>query len=359
MQKEVESVVWKKIKSAAAVVSITLLIWYAADQNVSEQELFSITVRVKSADPNRYAGLAEYPYKQALAVTLHGTRSRLREFNELARSRDVFVVEVDRSRPSGPATQALSTVDDIVRRIPEIRELRLSVRSVRPETLEARIDDYITLDHVRIQPDYGDLQVEAKRSRDTVSVRLPAFIARQLGDDPVATAPAEQAIRTAVADTRSDRFRVTVPLTLAVPSDFDPDIHIDFLPTAEVTITGRIEARKETRAIGPIQITWSIPDEIQRDYVMVAQQERFRVNIDVTGPRDRIEQLDPANILGLIEVYARDRDDPGPGKAIIRRVRFVLPPDFADCALAPQAQPYEIRFKLEPRIAAANPAGAD
>jgi hypothetical protein len=85
--------------------------------------------------------------------------------------------------------------------------------------------------------------------------------------------------------------------------------------------------------------------------VIVKDEADLRVHIDVIGPKGRVEQLDPADILGMVEVRAGDLNDPGPGVEIPRQVRFILPKEFPDCELSPEAQTYEVRFKLMPRRA--------
>ena len=338
---------WKKFKTACVVVGITLLIWFAADQNVMEPRTFPITVRLASSDPDRYAGLAEPPYQRTVRVTLRGRRRHLHEFAGLLQSRSVFVANIDRTKPVSVTPQSISVIDDVLSKIKAIRESRLAVDGVEPVALLARIDEYVTVANVRVQPDYGDLKVTANVSPQTVSVRLPRFVAKRLGPQPVATALAEQRIR---ADQAPDgRFTIKAPLVFGGLKDLDPDVRIEFLPSSEVTISGRIEALTETQSKGPIQITWSIPDDVQKKYVVVADQANFRVNIDVTGPKMRLDQLEPADILGIVEVFAGDMDAPGPGKEITREVKFILidPAKCPGCTLSSES--HEVRFRLEPR----------
>jgi|GEM_PF-1737741 len=342
-------VIWNKIKTATVVVVITFLIWFAADQNVMEPESFGIPIRLASADPDRYAGLAEAPYQVTLRVTLRGRRRHLQDFAEQLKSQSVFVANIDESKPTSKTPQPISVIDDVLSTIKLIQESHLAIASVEPMTLSARIDKYEHLQGVHVKPDYGDLKVSAELSPQTVSVRLPRFAADLLGSAPVAAAAAEQRIRAAqVAD---GRFEIKAPLTFPTLKDLDPNLPIEFLPAGEVTIKGRIEALTETQRKGPIQITWSIPDDVQAKYVVVATDANFRVNIDVTGPKNRLDQLEPGDILGLVEVFAGDMDDPGPGKEITREVRFILaaPAKFPDCKLSSEA--HEVRFRLEPRPA--------
>lgn len=347
--------IWNKIKSTSVVVLITFLIWFAADQNVMEPESFGIPIRLISADPDRYAGLAEAPYQVTLRVTLRGRRRHLQDFSEQLKSESVFVANIDESKPTSKTPQSISVIDDVLSTIKPIQESRLAIASVEPMTLLARIDEYEHVTDVHVKPDYGDLRVSAEVSPQTVSVRLPRFVADLLGSAPVATAVAEQRIRAAQAADGS--FDIKAPLTFPILKDLDPNLPIEFLPSAEVHIKGRIEALTETQRKGPIQITWSIPDGVQTKYVVVANEAKFRVNIDVTGPKNRLDQLESSDILGLVEVLAGDMDDPGPGKEITREVRFILvnPAKFPDCTLS--SETHEVRFRLELRpVASVTPS---
>jgi len=342
-------VIWNKIKTAGVVVVITFLIWFAADQNVMEPETFGIPVRLASNSPDRYAGLAGAPYQTTLRVTLRGRRRHLQDFAELLKSRPVFVANIDESKPTSDRPQSISAIDDVLATIKPIQESRLAIASVEPMTLLARIDEYQRVTDIHVKPDYGDLRVGAEVSPQTVSARLPRFVADQLGSAPVATVAAEQRIRAAQA--ADGNFEIKAPLTFPILKDLDPNISVEFLPSGEVNIKGRIQALTETQRKGPIQVTWSIPDDVQARYVVVAKEANFRVNIDVTGPKNRLDRIEPGDILGLVEVFAGDMNDPGPGKEITREVRFFLvdPAQFPDCTLSSESR--EVRFRLEPRPA--------
>ena len=344
----------RKVRTALVVVVITFLIWFAADQFVLMPEKFVIPVRVVSADSNRYAALADAPF-QRVSVEMRGRRRRLREFGEAVKAAkaqgDHFVVDIDASRPTSPEPQAISTLDDVLLRLEEFRGSRLTINEVEPERLMVRIDDYVTRS-VPVKPDYGDLKVNHQLSPEKVRVRLPRFAYDRLSAR-VATPMVEDLVRDA---SRSDgTFEVQTKLVL---KDVDPNI-VEFLDSDDVKISGNILASTETRNLGPIQIKWFVPDEVQKEYTMVAEQDNFRVFIDVTGPTDRISHLDPAGIRGLVDVLAGDVNAPGPGLYITRRVTFILPPGFSDCSIAPESQDQEIRFQLLKRSGNAIAGGQD
>ncbi|MCG8404069.1 MAG: hypothetical protein MI923_02605 [Phycisphaerales bacterium] len=338
---------WRKFKTAMVVTLITLLIWYAADMNVSETTPFSIQIRLTSADPDRYAGLVtEGPYEQTITVDLKGRRRRLRDFRDLLEKTGVVTIEIDRSQPTSVEPQELSTIDDVLPRMKELQESWLNIDNATPKTLKARIDEIETR-VLPIKEDFGNLEVSAPHlSHQNITVRMPRFAWAMLGDEPVVLDNAEGIIRDAVARADGDSFEEDVPLTMGLMNDLKLDADMVEFQPSEVRVTGRIRATRVTKSKGPIQIKWYIPNEVQKEYVVETEQE-LRMNIDVKGPENRIEQLNAADIRGWVEVFAGDVDDPGPGKEITRKVEFRLPTEFSDCIPVLEPHP-EIRFRLEP-----------
>ncbi len=333
---------WESVKSFIVVSVITILIWFAADRNVSEEQSFQIAVRVVSEDPDRYAALAAPPYQTTLNIRMVGRRRLLQEMADLLKSNAVFEAVLDRSEETGPRPRLLSSTE-LIARIKPLNEARWSIKSIDPATVEIIVDEYETVHNVKVEPQYGDLKVTADPAPAEVSIRLPRFRAGRLRQHPVATADAEPRIRAASKPDGS--FQVKVPLACEAIKDLPAEARVKILPSEEVIITGRIESLTATRRKGPIQITWSIPQQVQQDYVVVVDPEtNFRPDIDVTGPKDAIDQLEPRDIRAFVEVLTADTEKP---HAKIRRAaQFVLPKGFE---LSANSQPYEIAFELEPR----------
>jgi hypothetical protein len=206
-----------------------------------------------------------------------------------------------------------------------------------------RVDFYEVVPNVRVVGEYGDLKVSAKPTPDKVSVRLPRFAAERLRADPVARADAEQRIRS--ARWSDGIFQIKVPVAFPALKDLDPDLKIEVLPSPEVQLSGQIEALTVTRRKGPIQITWSIPQQVQEEFKVVLDPTvNLRPDIDVTGPKELIDQLDPREIRAFVDVMAADTENPH--SPIRRAVKFVPPAGYSVPAESP---PYEIVFQLEPR----------
>jgi hypothetical protein len=331
---------WDKLKSHSVVVVITVFIWLVADQNVREEQSFQIPIRVNSRDPDRYAALAEPPYQIILDATLAGRRRHLKDFADLINSRQVLEALVDEGKLSSSQPQSISAEADILGRIKEFKEARLVVESVTPRTVAVLIDDYETVPNLAVEPNYGDLKVIADPSPAKISIRLPEFAAATLKADPVFRPNVEQRIREARGPDNS--FEIRVPVSFDF-ENLDPQRPIKVTPADEITIIGRIESLTETRRKGPIQITWSIPDEAQLKYVVAVKSDQsLRQDIDITGPKGQVDQLPVQKIRGFVDIMAGDE----PNKEITRAVRYVLPEGFS---LASDPAQQEITFTLLPR----------
>ena len=335
---------WDHIKSFTAVAVITVLIWFAADRNVSEEQAFQVALRVVSDDPDRYAALATPPYQTTLTVRMVGRRRLLQEMSELFNTKTVFEAALDRGEETGSQPRMMSTAQ-LLEKVKQFRDARYNIKSVEPANVAVIVDEYVTVHNVKVEPQYGDLKVTADPSPAEISMRLPRFRAGRLRQQPVATADAEARIRAASKPDGS--FQVKVPLVCEALKALPAEARVKLLPSEEVIITGRIESLTATRRKGPIQITWSIPQQVQKDYIVVVDPDtNFRPDVDVTGPKDAVDQLEPRDIRAFVEVLTADAEKPH--TKIRRAAQFVLPKGFE---LAAGAQPYEITFELDPRIA--------
>jgi hypothetical protein len=335
---------WEKIRSGVAVVVITALIWLAADQNVMEDQTFQVPVRLASEDVHRYVAFSDPPYQYTFNVTLHGRRRHLKDFADALGSKILFEAVLDPARETSLSPQVLES-KEILSRIKPLADSGLKIASVEPAHVSAYIDEFETVPSVRVNPNYGDLKVGAEPSPAKVSVHLPRFAAKQLRNDPVARADAQQRILAARQPDGS--FKVKIPLVLDALKDMDPGLPVKILPSGEVLISGQVQSLTETQRKGPVQITWSIPQQIQDEFRIIPDPAaNFRPDVDVVGPKGMVDQLDARDIRGFVDVFTADVEKPG--VKIRRQAQFVLPPGFTIALTSP---PCEIAFELQPRAA--------
>jgi hypothetical protein len=339
---------WEKVRSGVAVVTITALIWVAADQNVMEDQTFQVPVRLAPDDPQKYVAFADAPYQVTFNVTLHGRRRHLKDFAGVLRSKVLFETSMDSTKESSPAPQMLES-KEILSRVKPLADSGLKIVSAEPVHTAVYIDEYATVPDVKVSPNYGDLKVSAEPVPARVSVHLPRFAAVRLRNDPIARAEAQQRILAARQPDGS--FKVKIPLVLDALKDLDPGLPVKILPSGEVLISGQIQSQTETQRKGPVQVTWSIPQKVQDEFRIIPDTAaNFRPDIDVVGPKDLVDQLDARDIRGFVEVFAADVEKPG--LKIRRQAQFVLPSGFT---VAPNSPPCEIVFELQPRSSGGAP----
>lgn len=335
-----------KIKTFIATAGLTVLIWLAADQNVTDSIRVEIPVRLAADD--RYAVLHSPAGVVNFSVTLTGRRRRLADFRERleARKPSPFESQVDRSVRSSSEPQVMVS-SEAIGQIRELSGAGLSMSAIEPPNILVLVDDYEVVPDITVVPNYGTLRGDATVTPAKVSARLPRFAAAALRSDPTVRVDAESAIRDAKA-ARPDERGFTV--TLRLPSEIRSGVPVAFTP-GEVVLNGKVESLTETRRIGPVQIKFLIPDEVQQKYrVVAADGSNFRPDIDVVGPAASLARLDPRDVRGLVEIKASDVDQAG--QEIPRNAVFDLPRDPPGLAIPADAAPHQIVFKLVEREAA-------
>lgn len=339
----------RKLRTALVVVVITLLIWIAADQWVTTDVPVSITIQPISLSSERYVGLAEPPFHRAIKITLRGRRSRIESFRQKYEAPQGDVIKVALDDLQAPSTQ-VDTIDVreyILRNVPELR-LAGNVVSAEPEKLNIRIDDYVDVNNIPVRFDYGELRVNDQPDTRKVSARMPRFVAEneQFEANRYAVVHATPLITNA---TPGQKFEFAAKPMLELPIELPPDA-VQFSPTT-IKVSGQIETLEVQEQKGPITVKWSVPDNVQREYVIVPESESELVALYryVKGPTERVAQLDASKIRAFVEVMAADVTGPELGKTIVRDVVFLLPPDFSDCKLVETSESRQVKFHLERR----------
>ncbi len=335
-----------KIKTFIATMGLTLLIWLAADQNVTDSERFEIPVHIASDD--RYASFHKSISVVNFSVTMTGKRRKLVDFRDLLENRkpNPFDSQVDRSVRSSSEPQVMVS-SEVIGQVKELASSGLTMSSIDPPNVMVLVDDYAIVPDITVMPNYGTLRVDAAVTPAKVSARLPRFAAAQLRIDPTVRVDAEPAIREAKAAKPEERGFTA---TLRLPAENSTGLPVSYTP-GEVVLNGKVESLTETRRVGPVQIKFLIPDEVQQKYrVVAAEGSNFRPDIDVIGPPASLARLDPRDVRGLVEIKAADVDQAG--QEIPRNAVFDLPRDPPGLSFPADAAPHQIVFKLVEREAA-------
>jgi len=341
--------IWNKFKSFCATAALTLLIWLAADQMVTDSTRIEIPVRLVS--DKLYVATRDQSPQLIFSVNLTGRRRKLTEFRDQIENRKSAPFEsvIDPLRHPDKEPQSISGAE-IIRQIHEFATANLSIESITPQTVTVLIDKYDVVPNVTVIPNFGALRVDATCTPTTVSARLPAFAAGSLKNDKSIRVEAETAFRDAKNGNPDAK---TLSAVVHLPIELGPGVPVQFTP-AEVTLRGSVEALTETRRVGPVQIKFLIPDEVQQKYKVVPKPDaNLRPDIDVVGPIAVLARLDPRDVRGLVEIKASDMDQSG--QDISRNAIFDLPRDLPGLTLSATAPPQSIVFRLVERGAADAP----
>jgi hypothetical protein len=326
---------WSKIKAFLGTAALTLLIWLAADQNVSDSQTIEIPVRLTVQ--NGFAVIRKPGPETVFKVTVVGRRRRVMEFRELLEKQrpNAFEAVVSQGQQFSSEPQIISS-DVILGWVREVANASLSRQDVSPPTVTVLIDRYETIRNVTVVPKYGEFKIiEPVCVPPSVDARVPTvrpdaepFIREKRQESPESTS-----------------FQVDVPLVSFV----EQGVPIEFIPS-KATISGVVETVTSTQRIGPVQILLLVPDEVQRRYtVEVDAASNLRPDIFVIGPERMLQQLDARDVRGFVEVRASDMERAG--KEITRDAVFILPAELPGLKLETSAQPHPITFRLNPRAA--------
>ena len=337
-----------RVRTGVAVVAITLLIWIVADQWVATDDEFSVTIVPTSANPDRYVAFADAPYHRTVTIKVHGRRSRIEAFRSKyeAPGGEVIRIPLDDFRSVSTEPQGLSTARDLLRQIPELRQVGAVVEA-DPETMKVRIDKYVDVPDIPLRFDYGELRVVGQSKTKKVTATLPEFVV----SDGRFQADRRAVVHAGALITKrlpGEEFDITADVSLELPIELPPEA-VRVSPK-KIDLSGRIDTLEVTQEKGPITVKWSIPDSVQRDYAVIAESGEFvGLHLYVRGPKDRVSQLDATKIRAFVEILAADTASTDRGDIKTRDVVFLLPPEFSDCTVLEATEPRQVRFRLVKR----------
>lgn len=329
---------WERVKHLATVATFTLLIWFAADQNVEDDRTVDVTIRAVSADPARYVNLDAPGGLVTLRLTVEGLRRHLEAFDDVLARHPVLDAQIDDSKPVGQP-QVLSA-RELLRAVREVEESSLRIADVTPSDVRVWIDDYVVIQDVAVLPEFGDLQVSNPVcSPSRVTVKLPRFAAGTLLASRTLKPSAGGLLRNQVDPSGADRS-FSGPLPLSYEPEFQVPVEIN--PPA-VQLSCVVESPTDRRRIGPVVVLFLVPNEVQRSVIIQSSPgSKFNLDIEVTGPRSQVQQLDLRQVRAYVEIRAQDLETID--QEITRTVEFVLPPGIKPVS---RSSPPTVSFTLK------------
>lgn len=294
---------WRYVRRFLIVAPLTLVIWFLADQ-ASLMRKDGISIRVQFIGDTRLHVDIERPDPPVFQLAVRGSTRAVEKLMATTASEPLLIRVPIRSPYDQPGHYAPSGQDLIrlLQDLPELRQREIIVDAIVPDTLRFNVDQVVTLPEVPLRVDAGAFRVQVERiDPPNVHVRLRRRDAEALG----ATLPALiLRMDKQLADLKPGAKRVfsAVP----VPRQLGSAELLDVAPpTARVEL--RVVSEKATRRLEQIAVAYYVSPQID-ERVEIERQDvnEWLVELEITGDRNVVEALDPADVRAFVEINSDD-----------------------------------------------------
>jgi len=277
--------IFSAIRTLAAVIPLTVLIWaYAEREQIVRQQNITIRIQLRSENPDTLVRRADSG--APITVDLEGSQARLERVRaRLTQTVDaaVVTVPVPGDLPEGKASplQLLPRLEDA----PIFKENGIAVQRCNPPYIDVVVDQFISGVEVRpqLRPSLAQRLGSAKVTFDPPVVQLRG----------PRSALADASSITVYADLRDAEFPRTsgdhdipsVPVRLATA-----DSNITVSPST-VTVHASLKQSDTSYAIASVTVFVSGPVTLLDRYRVVFPNGPFISNVTVTGPEEEIDKI--------------------------------------------------------------------
>jgi hypothetical protein len=308
------------LKTLAAVAPLTILIWvYAEREQMGSEPDVSISIEVRSSDPNRIVALKKpYPDKVVVAK-LEGPQSTLDAVVERLerRSTDQAAVEIQVGSMLEPGMVHEIDTANALRNNPLFKGI--TIDECQPPQLDVSVDKLEERDlEVQTPAGINNLTGPPVYTPRTVKVRGPQETIDELDSEHKLIAEADLA----GFDVMNIPGPHDLPLVRIKPLG---DPAISFSPSnVEASVSVRETDQTGTIRSVPIWIDGP-PDLMARYHVELTSP--VLTNVKVTGPSDQIDAVNRPDFSPKPHALLEIHNDDEPGKPLERVLQFALPPD--------------------------------
>lgn len=331
----------EQVKLLSMTAMLSLVIWLGADSLVNETVNLEVALTLKPESAESSMLVEPVSGRAIVELNVYGPRRIVEDLRQGGRLEATLRVS---DRPTGPASITL-TPEAMSRELNiQIRDFsKLSIVTVRPQTLEARIDHLVeheadivlrnlTLPY-ETEPQVGPASVVA-------NMRESRFQEWQAAGRAVELDLSSEVDRQFQERERGENHQVTIKLD---PREFGPNA--TFKP-ATVQVTAVVQARRDLREIPTVPIMVAVSfDKLGRAFRPVATDgtplELVTRTIVVEGPTDVVARLARGEIraFGVIRLREEDLDDPDSVKVI--KPEIFLPPGISQVGTV---EPVELKL---------------
>ncbi|MEE8170721.1 MAG: hypothetical protein V3T70_09245 [Phycisphaerae bacterium] len=322
---------WEPIQTGVMVILFTGLIWWTADQAVTESRQISVRLQLL-AEPGMTARILR-PASPDFTLTLSGSKRLMDQIqNDLRNADHVLDFRIEkqdwlRSR----STPMLAR--EVFSRTTLLAGSGVRVDYVEPDEMLFSVARLVSRT-MAVEPDFGALAVErVSVDPQVVSVMLPEYDVESAAAflRPSVEAHLRNWIRSHPGE---HEFEIQVTL---------PREGITRVEPASVMVRGAITGNLDTRVFGPVQILPAIPPRIQERFLVQPASDRaFRTDLTIRGPRERLAALITDEVQAYVSIMTQDEG--AANQIILRRADIFLP-----AGLELVGDPPEVAFRLVPR----------
>ncbi len=337
------------LRTLAWVALITGLIWLWADLEHTGTLPAAATVNVTPPPGSRLRIVEPGPEGETIHLELAGSQASLEELSRQINSGEplVFDLQPELDWPLGRREVDLA---EVLNRWPRLRDLGLTVRSVKPATLSLELDRWVPVEaDVRLAHD-EDVQLDTPTiSPESVTVLVPESRLGEIGQNP--TLPTQWLNLDGVP--RDQEVTRTVPLESAISG-----VPVMLRDARNVSVTFRINQRlvpgtiprKAAEGIFPTDwVLKGVPGGYQLE---TRREDEWRKDIQLVGPPTEIERIlaNPELVKAQVRFGPNDigRDE----SWLDREVQILTPPGVK--VVSPV--PWKVEFRFRPPTTPTTPA---
>ncbi len=328
----------QSLRTIVIVVSLSLLIWFYADQASTESAAHTVWLRLRPPGSAQWRLADPNSERARVVVTFTGPTRAIAELEEEVQS-DRFLLSyvIEADTPSGPYTieQLAAKLDALE----EVRRRGLSVAAVDPPDITIQVDRLITKEFpVTAQADTFKI-VQTTVRPPTVKITLPESQKNKLDVvEIVANIEALEAHRNQIREhLAANEDNPGQPIELYdVPLVRPPGLTLKLEPEW-VAVTAVIERRDQTKLLRGVYVRFDVSLDQWRKYDLeVRDSAALSLEVNVRGPSDLIASLTPQDVRAYVEIKTGDaiRTEGW----LTRSVNFDLPPGVILDQSSPQVQ---------------------
>jgi hypothetical protein len=329
----------EQVKLLSMTVVLTLLIWASADSLVNETASITVSFTpVPAAAPDMI--VTAQPLSDAYELEVSGPRNIVEDLRAQP-PREVRLRMTD--RPTGATVVRLDRAMIKRELVEQWRESsKLTIASVRPETLPVAIDHWVARDvDIVLKRLTLAYDVEPQLSQATATVRMRESRLQAFpGEEPLQldiSADLERLLRD-----RPKGERVTIPLNLDARA-FGPGAALE---PSTVGVTATVKAQRRTAQIPTVPILFAVSfANLEKPYRAVARDgtslSLVTRTITVTGPTEAVTGLvrGVSRAYGIVQLKEDDLDQLGV-------LKLVTPEYHLPHGIELAEDPSPIEFKL-------------